>query len=54
MSLLLRQSYPAQQVGVARVGADIVERRVKFDFIEIIASWRRWRGRRDSNPRPLP
>ena len=31
---LLRQPDPAQQVGIARIGAKIVEHRVSFDFIE--------------------
>ena len=34
----LRQPDPAQQVGVARVGAETIQFRVKFDFIDVTAS----------------
>jgi hypothetical protein len=37
-SASLRQPDPAQQVGIAGIGAEIVERRVKLDCIDMTAS----------------
>jgi hypothetical protein len=38
MSFLVRQPHPTQQVCIAGVGANVVELRVKFDCIDVIAS----------------